>query len=212
MAVLHPGDGTRHLLPVYFAPVTKSSLDRYRLAVSFALVTNYLQKLRVGIEKISLRSWLAGTARRILVDHFVNIVDWTIALFSGAGARAEESSRCAPPLRNKKGLSRIVKKRLRQCPHRGVLKVTLTSQFQKLGWMTEAAFSRYEGHLKSNDLIAVFGKIDQDLKTEQITTEVFAIIQAMKLSDLPRQAKNPWAPVGNRFQVLRTRGRLRTME
>jgi hypothetical protein len=53
-------------------------------------------------------------------------------------------------------------------------------QFRKLGWMTDDAFIRYERYLKSNDLNAVFGKIDQDLKTEQITTEVFAIIQAMK--------------------------------
>ena len=62
------------------------------------------------------------------------------------------------------------------------------SQFRKLGWMTEAASSRYERHLKSNDHSAVFEDIEQDLKAEQITTEVFAIIQAMKLSELPAES------------------------
>ncbi len=53
-------------------------------------------------------------------------------------------------------------------------------QFRKLGWMTDEAFSRYERFLKGNRLDAIFGQIDQDLKSEQITTEVFAIVQAMK--------------------------------
>ncbi len=88
------------------------------------------------------------------------------------------------------------------------------SQFRKTGWITEAAFSRYERHLKSNDLNAVFGKIDQDLKTEQITTEVFAIIQAMKLSDLRASVDTPEIPGRGResIQVLRTGGRWRAME
>ena len=53
-------------------------------------------------------------------------------------------------------------------------------QFRKLGWMTDDAFSRYERFLQGNRLDAILGQIDQDLKAEQITTEVFAIIQAMK--------------------------------
>jgi hypothetical protein len=53
-------------------------------------------------------------------------------------------------------------------------------QFRKLGWMTDEASNRYERHLKGNDLNAIFGQIDQDLKADKITTEVFAIIRAMK--------------------------------
>jgi hypothetical protein len=53
-------------------------------------------------------------------------------------------------------------------------------QFRKLGWMTDEAVIRYGQQLKSNDLAGVLNQLDQDLKTEQITTEVFAIIQAMK--------------------------------
>jgi hypothetical protein len=53
-------------------------------------------------------------------------------------------------------------------------------QFRKLGWMTDEAVVRYEQHLKSNDLQAVLKRLEQDLQSEQITTEVFAIIEAMK--------------------------------
>jgi hypothetical protein len=53
-------------------------------------------------------------------------------------------------------------------------------QFRKLGWITDEAFSRYDKRLKNGDLNAVFAQIDQDLKSDQIATEVFAIIQAMK--------------------------------
>ncbi|MGH9942886.1 MAG: hypothetical protein ACRD9R_11085 [Pyrinomonadaceae bacterium] len=53
-------------------------------------------------------------------------------------------------------------------------------QFRKLGWMTDAALSRYEQRLKSGDLEAVRKRLEQNLKDEQITTEVFAIIEAMK--------------------------------
>jgi hypothetical protein len=52
-------------------------------------------------------------------------------------------------------------------------------QFRRLGWMTDEAFSDYERRLKSGDLNSVSGRIEQDLKSEQITTEVFAIIEAM---------------------------------
>lgn len=53
-------------------------------------------------------------------------------------------------------------------------------QFRKLGWMTDEVLHRYEQQLKSGDLGAVSKRIEQDLRTEQITTEVFAIIQAMR--------------------------------
>jgi len=53
-------------------------------------------------------------------------------------------------------------------------------QFRKAGWITDEAFNRYEYSLKKGDLNKVFARIEQDLKTEQITSEVFAIIQAMK--------------------------------
>jgi hypothetical protein len=52
--------------------------------------------------------------------------------------------------------------------------------FRKAGWMTDQTFSRYEQFLKRNRLDSILGQIDQDLKAEQITTEVFAIIHAMK--------------------------------
>lgn len=53
-------------------------------------------------------------------------------------------------------------------------------QFRKLGWMTDDAVARYELELNRNDLDAVWNRLEQDLKSEQITTEVFAVIQAMK--------------------------------
>lgn len=53
-------------------------------------------------------------------------------------------------------------------------------QFRKLGWMTDEAVVRYEQRLKSNDLEAVSNGLEQDLKSERITSEVFAIIQAIK--------------------------------
>ncbi|MGH9942887.1 MAG: hypothetical protein ACRD9R_11090 [Pyrinomonadaceae bacterium] len=53
-------------------------------------------------------------------------------------------------------------------------------QFRKLGWMTDEAMRRYEQHLKDGDLEAIQTRIGEDLKAEQITTEVFAIIDAMR--------------------------------
>jgi hypothetical protein len=53
-------------------------------------------------------------------------------------------------------------------------------QFQKLGWMTGDARQRYQADLQRNNLKAVFERAEQDLKEEQITTEVFDLIQAMK--------------------------------
>lgn len=53
-------------------------------------------------------------------------------------------------------------------------------QFRKLGWMTDEAVVRYEQELKSNDLQTILNRLEQDLKSEQITTEVFAVMEAMK--------------------------------
>jgi hypothetical protein len=54
------------------------------------------------------------------------------------------------------------------------------SQFRKLGWMTDEAVVRYEQRFKNYDLQAVLKPLEQDRKSEQITTEIFAIIEAMK--------------------------------
>jgi hypothetical protein len=53
-------------------------------------------------------------------------------------------------------------------------------QFEKLGWMTSAARQWYEKNLKTGNLDAVFGRAAEDLKSEQITSEVFAMIDAIK--------------------------------
>lgn len=53
-------------------------------------------------------------------------------------------------------------------------------RFRDLGWITEDAVARYQQLLKTNDLPPMLKQLDEDLKSEQITTELFAIIQAMK--------------------------------
>jgi hypothetical protein len=53
-------------------------------------------------------------------------------------------------------------------------------QFRKVGWMTEQAFRQYDEDLKNGNLNPILSRIDEDLKTEQITSEVLAILQAMK--------------------------------
>lgn len=53
-------------------------------------------------------------------------------------------------------------------------------QFRKLGWMTDEAVVRYEQQLKRNNLESLLNRLEQDLKSEQITTEIFAIVEAMK--------------------------------
>lgn len=52
--------------------------------------------------------------------------------------------------------------------------------FRKAGWITDDAMHRYERALKDSDLQSVINAAGEDLKTEQITSEVFAIIQGMK--------------------------------
>ncbi len=53
-------------------------------------------------------------------------------------------------------------------------------QFNKVGWMTDDTMKIYERHLKAGNLDAVVKRVEQDLKDQVITTEVSAIIQAMK--------------------------------
>jgi hypothetical protein len=53
-------------------------------------------------------------------------------------------------------------------------------QFNKVGWMTDDTMKIYEQHLKAGNLDAVIKRVEQDLKNQVITTEVSAIIQAMK--------------------------------
>jgi len=53
-------------------------------------------------------------------------------------------------------------------------------QIRDLGWITQDAFVRYQRFLQSNDLTSVLNRLDDDLKSEQITTELFAIIQTIK--------------------------------
>ena len=55
----------------------------------------------------------------------------------------------------------------------------LLPQMQKFGWITDASLRWYKQHLERNDFNAVLKRAEQDLKSEQITTEVFAMIQAM---------------------------------
>ena len=50
-------------------------------------------------------------------------------------------------------------------------------QFRDLGWITEDAFARYQQLLKTGDLTPVLNRLDDNLKSGQITTEVLAIIQ-----------------------------------
>jgi hypothetical protein len=53
-------------------------------------------------------------------------------------------------------------------------------QCKQQGWMTAQTLRTYEQLLKQNNLQGVFSRIANDLKSESITTEVFAIIDGMK--------------------------------
>jgi hypothetical protein len=53
-------------------------------------------------------------------------------------------------------------------------------QFEKLGWITPASREWYQKNLRSDHLDAVLKRAEQDLKSEQITSEVFALIGAIK--------------------------------
>jgi len=54
-------------------------------------------------------------------------------------------------------------------------------QFEQLGWMTAQARQWYEESLgRSNDFESVLRRLDEDLKSEQITSEVYALFQSLK--------------------------------
>ncbi|HKZ80525.1 MAG TPA: hypothetical protein VJ124_19775, partial [Pyrinomonadaceae bacterium] len=55
-------------------------------------------------------------------------------------------------------------------------------QFEVLGWVTASAREWYEKNLTTNNFDAVLRRAEQDLGSEQITSEVFAIIQSIKHS------------------------------
>jgi len=52
--------------------------------------------------------------------------------------------------------------------------------FKKAGWITDKTLQRYEAQLKNGSLETISAHVQQDLKAEQITTEVLAIIQGLK--------------------------------
>ncbi len=52
--------------------------------------------------------------------------------------------------------------------------------FKKSGWITDDIMQKYDKLLKAGDLDSILKRIENDLKSEAITTEVFSIIQAMK--------------------------------
>jgi hypothetical protein len=54
------------------------------------------------------------------------------------------------------------------------------AQFEKLGWMTAGARQWYEERLGSNDFKSVLKRLDEDLNSEQITSEVYNLLQAVK--------------------------------
>jgi len=58
--------------------------------------------------------------------------------------------------------------------------LSILPQAHKLGWITDSALRWYTEKLSVNDLAAVSERAAHDLKTEQITTEVFAMIEALR--------------------------------
>jgi hypothetical protein len=50
--------------------------------------------------------------------------------------------------------------------------------FEQLGWVTPSARAWYEQRVKQGDLAGAASRAGQDLKSEQITTEVYALLQA----------------------------------
>lgn len=53
-------------------------------------------------------------------------------------------------------------------------------QFNKSGWITDDIMQKYDKQLKAGNLDSILRSIENDLKSKAITTEVFAIVQAMK--------------------------------
>ena len=54
------------------------------------------------------------------------------------------------------------------------------SQFQRLGWMNSNARRRYAQALSSNNIAEILKQLDQDLSSQQITTEVYGMIKAVR--------------------------------
>lgn len=50
-------------------------------------------------------------------------------------------------------------------------------QLQEIGWITPSARQWYETNLRSNNFQAIIERAERDLQAEQITSEVFALIQ-----------------------------------
>jgi hypothetical protein len=57
--------------------------------------------------------------------------------------------------------------------------LSVLPEFQKLGWMTEGKRNWYEQKLKSNDFATLSKQLEQDLRDEQITSEVFGTMQIL---------------------------------
>lgn len=53
-------------------------------------------------------------------------------------------------------------------------------QFKKSGWITDDIMQKYDKQLKAGNLDSVLRRVENDLKSEAITTEVFAVVKAMK--------------------------------
>jgi hypothetical protein len=53
-------------------------------------------------------------------------------------------------------------------------------QFNKSGWITDDIMQKYDKQLKAGNLDSILRRVENDLKSEAITTEVFAVVQAMK--------------------------------
>lgn len=54
--------------------------------------------------------------------------------------------------------------------------------FEKLGWMTSSARNWYDSKLRTQSFDSIIRQAEADLKTEQITTEVLALLQGLKSS------------------------------
>lgn len=85
--------------------------------------------------------------------------------------RALPSGYTIGPINNLKALSAV---------ERANYLLKLLPKFKELGWITADALPWYQQTLSGNLLGAVYERTKQDLKEGNITTEVFAMIQAIK--------------------------------
>jgi hypothetical protein len=58
--------------------------------------------------------------------------------------------------------------------------LSVLPQCSKQGWITDRAFRTYEQLLREKNLQSLFSRIGNDLRSDSITTEVFAMIDSMK--------------------------------